>query len=57
MRYKKQFEDKGFVVIENLLKKNQLKKLRVIINNHFNNVEKRMETLSFFEKNPDLYNF
>jgi len=55
MKYKKQFEDKGFVVIENLLKKNQLKKLRDIINNHFNNVDKRMETLSFFEKNSDLY--
>ena len=50
MRYKKQFENKGFVVIENLLTKNQLKKLRDIINNHFNNVDKRIETLSFLNR-------
>lgn len=55
MNYKKQFEDKGFVIVKNLITETQLKDLRMIINNHFENCEKRMETLSFFNKNPHIY--
>ena len=51
------YKNKGYVILKNVIKNNDINEIRKILNNHFeSNKSKRMETLDYFNNTPEIYN-